>query len=52
MSVKEIYKTMEYGSAPESDAEAKAWLASHKKKFDLFIGGKWVKGRREVFRCE
>ena len=43
MSVKEIYKTMEYGPAPESDAQAKTWLARHKKKFDLFIGGKWVR---------
>ena len=48
-SVKEIYKTMEYGSAPESDAEAKAWLTGHKKKFDLFIGGKWVKAGGKSF---
>jgi len=49
MSVKEIYKTLDYGPAPESDAEAKAWLASHKKKFDLFIGGKWVKAGGKPF---
>jgi aldehyde dehydrogenase (NAD+) len=48
-SVKEIYKSMDYGPAPESDAEAKAWLASHKKKFDLFIGGKWVKASGKSF---
>ncbi len=42
MSVKEIFGNMDYGSAPESDVEARAWLATHKKKFDLFIGGKWV----------
>lgn len=53
MSVKEIYKNIsvsgEYGPAPESDAEAKAWLASHKKKFDLFIGGKWLKANGKSF---
>ncbi len=49
MSVKEIYKTMEYGSAPESDLEAKAWLASHKNKFDLFIGGKWTQSSGASF---
>ncbi len=49
MSVKEIFETMEYGSAPESDAEAKAWLASHKKQFELFIGGKWVKASGKSF---
>lgn len=49
MSVKEIYKTLDYGPAPESDAQAKAWLASHKKKFDLFIGGKWVKAGGNPF---
>jgi len=27
MSVKEIFETMEYGTAPESAAEALAWLA-------------------------
>lgn len=41
MNVKEIYKTMEYGPAPESPAEANHWLAHHDKKFKLFINGKW-----------
>jgi len=49
MSVKEIFDTLEYGPAPESDAEAKAWLASHKKNFDLFIGGKWTKAGGQSF---
>ncbi len=30
---------MEYGPAPESDAEAQAWLDSHDRAFGLFIGG-------------
>jgi len=49
MSVKDIFKTMDYGPAPESDEQARAWLSSHKKKFDLFIGGKWVKGTGKAF---
>ena len=42
MSVSEIFKSMEYGPAPESTEEANAWLDSHKRKFKLFIGGKWT----------
>ncbi len=42
-NVAEIFQTLDYGSAPESDSEAVAWLERHKRKFDLFIGGKWVK---------
>ncbi|MHA1190397.1 MAG: aldehyde dehydrogenase family protein [Alphaproteobacteria bacterium] len=33
---------MDYGPAPESDVEARDWLAGHKKGHQLFIGGKWV----------
>ncbi|MBL8946593.1 MAG: aldehyde dehydrogenase family protein, partial [Myxococcales bacterium] len=33
---------MEYGPAPESAAAAHAWLDSHARKFDLYIGGRWV----------
>ncbi|MBC7885648.1 MAG: aldehyde dehydrogenase family protein [Saprospiraceae bacterium] len=43
MSVKEIYQTMEYGPAPESNKESVTFLDSHKRKFQLFINGKWVK---------
>jgi aldehyde dehydrogenase (NAD+) len=38
-SVKEIFETMEYGPAPESDAEARKWLASHNELFGHFIDG-------------
>jgi aldehyde dehydrogenase (NAD+) len=41
-SVKEIFETMEYGPAPESDAEARKWLASHRGAFGHFIGGTWT----------
>jgi len=41
MGVAEIFETMEYGPAPESDAPARAWLAGHDGAFGLFIGGAW-----------
>jgi len=41
MSIKEIYKTMEYGPAPESATAAMDWIKDHKGKFQLFIGGEW-----------
>ncbi len=43
MSIAEIFDTMSYGTAPESDALALKWIAEHQKKFNLFIGGKWTK---------
>jgi aldehyde dehydrogenase (NAD+) len=42
-SVKEIFETMEYGPAPESDAEARKWLASHEHEFGHFIDGAWTR---------
>ncbi|MEH6536229.1 MAG: aldehyde dehydrogenase family protein [Psychroserpens sp.] len=42
MEIKEIYDTMAYGPAPESADEAIHFLESHKRKFKLFINGKWV----------
>ena len=39
MSVAEYFETMDYGPAPESDAEARAWLATHKSSFGHFING-------------
>ena len=39
MSVKEIFESMDYGPAPESASEAKAWLAKHDGAFGHFIGG-------------
>ena len=41
-TVREIYETMEYGPAPESDAEARKWLASHDRAFGHFIDGAWT----------
>ncbi len=39
MTVKEIFDTMEYGPAPESAAEALAWLVDGGDRFGHFIGG-------------
>lgn len=41
--VAEIFETMEYGPAPESDKTAKEWLEQHGRSFGHFIDGKWVK---------
>ncbi len=42
-TVAEIFETMEYGPAPESDSPARSWLASHNATFGHFIGGAWTK---------
>ncbi len=41
-SVSAIFETMEYGPAPESDAEAVKWLTAHDRAFGHFIGGRWT----------
>ncbi|MEP2119274.1 aldehyde dehydrogenase family protein [Bauldia litoralis] len=43
MSVAEILDDLEYGPAPESDAEAREWLAQHADGTQLFIDGEWRK---------
>jgi aldehyde dehydrogenase (NAD+) len=43
MNVLEIYNSMEYGPAPESNKESEAFLEAHKRKFPLYINGKWTK---------
>ena len=49
MSVKEIFETMEYGPAPESDKAVKEWLAKNNNKFGLFINGKWENPNSKQF---
>ncbi|MEM9756479.1 MAG: aldehyde dehydrogenase family protein, partial [Pseudomonadota bacterium] len=39
MTTREIFDTMEWGPAPESDAEAKAWIAKRGPAFGHFIDG-------------
>jgi aldehyde dehydrogenase (NAD+) len=43
MSIAEILDRMDYGPAPESDAQARAWLKQHADGTLLYIGGAWVK---------
>ena len=38
----ELFQTLPYGPAPESDAAAFAWLDSHDRRFDLFINNQWT----------
>src|SRR5512146_2846319 len=40
-TVAEIFQTMEYGPAPESDKEAVAWLGKHERVFGHYIDGRW-----------
>ena len=42
MTVRDIFDTMSYGPAPESNAEALAWLAKHKGQFGHWIDGAFV----------
>ena len=42
MTVKEIFETMDYGTAPEGAAEALAWLVDQGDCFGHFIDGKFT----------
>ncbi len=42
MSVKEIFESMDYGPAPESAAEALAWLVDQGSRFGHFIDGSFT----------
>ena len=39
----ELYDTVPWGPAPESDKPAQAWLDAHKRAFGHFIGGAFTK---------
>ncbi|HEX4681295.1 MAG TPA: aldehyde dehydrogenase family protein [Gemmatimonadaceae bacterium] len=41
-TVAELFRTMEYGPAPESDREALGWLGKHERVFGHYIGGDWT----------
>src|SRR5467141_1355974 len=47
-TVSEIFETMAYGPAPESDKPALEWIARQSGAFGLFIGGRWTKGRSDA----
>jgi aldehyde dehydrogenase (NAD+) len=42
MDILQVFRTMEYGPAPESAEAANAWLDEHERKFGLFIDNRWV----------
>jgi aldehyde dehydrogenase (NAD+) len=42
MTTAKIFETMDYGPAPESAAEALAWIATHGPAFGHFIDGKFT----------
>jgi aldehyde dehydrogenase (NAD+) len=39
MTIRDIFDSMTYGPAPESAAEATAWIAGHEGRFGHWIGG-------------
>nr|MDA3887664.1 aldehyde dehydrogenase family protein [Allgaiera sp.] len=43
MTVRDIFDAMSYGPAPESAAEAQAWLDRHDRRFGLYIDGAFTK---------
>jgi aldehyde dehydrogenase (NAD+) len=42
MSVRDIFTSMDYGPAPESTAEARAWLQRHDATLQHLIAGEWA----------
>ncbi|MBK8620751.1 MAG: aldehyde dehydrogenase family protein [Saprospiraceae bacterium] len=49
MKIKEIFQTMDYGTAPESNKEAVQFLEKYNRKFGLFIDGKWVDPQSKTY---
>ncbi len=47
-TVAEIFETMEYGPAPESDAPAREWIAAHGAAFGHYVGDGW-RGAAQTF---
>jgi hypothetical protein len=45
---REIFDTMEYGPAPESDAEVREWIADKGPAFGHFIDGRFTKPARDL----
>lgn len=42
-TVSEIFESLNYGPAPESNMPAEGWLDDHGRSFGHFIDGNWVK---------
>ncbi len=41
-TVREAFDTLAWGPAPESTAEARAWLEAHGNRFGQYVGGVWT----------
>jgi aldehyde dehydrogenase (NAD+) len=46
-TITDIFESMDYGPAPESDKAALAWLDAHGKSFGHFIAGAWTKPKAQ-----
>lgn len=46
-TIAEIFETLDYGLAPESDAEVRAWLAARGATFGHFINGAFTEARAD-----
>lgn len=49
MKIEEVFNTMAYGPAPESQDEANKWLDSFNRRFSLYIGGQWHDPKSGVY---
>ncbi len=47
MTIKEIFETMDYGPAPESAADALAWIVDQGAAFGQYIDGQWTAPRKD-----
>jgi len=45
MQIKEIFESMDYGPAPESAADALAWIVDQGSRFGMYINGGWTAAR-------
>ncbi|MGK7313256.1 MAG: aldehyde dehydrogenase family protein [Candidatus Longimicrobiales bacterium M2_2A_002] len=53
VEIPEIMETLEYGPAPESDSDVRAWLGRHEDGFGHFIAGRFTDpGESELFDVE
>lgn len=47
--MRDLFKLMDYGPAPEDETAARDWLKAHGGAFGLFIDGEWTKPGKEIF---
>ncbi|MEM6372133.1 MAG: hypothetical protein AAF727_05060, partial [Pseudomonadota bacterium] len=47
MTVKDIFQTMDYGTAPEAAGDALAWIVDQGASFGHFINGEFTKAAKD-----